>query len=688
MEYYSLNDYCRDVFGKKLYRLALDGGFTCPNRDGTLGTRGCIFCSRAGSGEFAAGGPDLDAQIEAAKARVAAKNKGGGYIAYFQNFTNTYAPVERLRALFTPVVERSDIDVLSVATRPDCLEADKIALLRELNDVKPVWVELGLQTTKAESVRFIRRGYENEVYFDAVKRLKAAGLYVVTHMIVGLPGETLEDMKNTVRAIVAAGSDGIKIHLLHVLQDADLYENWRRGEFETLTKEEYLSILSEMLKLLPEKMAVHRLTGDGDKKTLASPLWSADKKDVMNSITHYKEEAWALPGYVRAVLDRLEANGFAAYLVGGCVRDRLLGHAPGDYDMAVSSSPEETERCFEGWRIIEIGLQHGTVTVVSEGHNLELTTFRCDGEYKDSRRPESVSFTRDIHADVSRRDFTVNAMAYSPTRGFVDDFGGREDLKAGIIRCVGEPERRFTEDALRIMRALRFAAALDFTVEEATGQALLALRDRLRDISAERVFVELKKLLAGKNAEKVLLRYRPVVETVLPETAALSAADFARNARCLKHGADDPARMAALLYGLPAEAAEQVCRRLRTDNKFRVSVCFLLENADRVFRSVGEGKRLAGEKGADRLAALLAFRRAMKLPEDDNLSKAAAAVTRGGECLSLKELAVGGGDITALGADGRQVGKILNALLTEVTEGRLSNEREALLAAAKIRLAE
>ena len=208
MEYYSLNDYCLETFGKKLYRLALDGGFTCPNRDGTLGARGCIFCSRAGSGEFAASGTDIGAQIEAAKRLVADKRRDGdGYIAYFQSFTNTYSPVEKLRALFTPVVERDDIDVLAVATRPDCLEPDKIALLRELNAVKPVWVELGLQTTKEESVRFIRRGYGNEVYSDAMRRLKAAGLYTVTHMIVGLPGETPEDMKQTVRAIVAAGGN-------------------------------------------------------------------------------------------------------------------------------------------------------------------------------------------------------------------------------------------------------------------------------------------------------------------------------------------------------------------------------------------------------------------------------------------------------------------------------------------------
>lgn len=284
MKYYSMNDYCREKFGKKLYKLSLDGGFTCPNRDGTLGTRGCIFCSAAGSGDFAERGGDLDEQIERAKKRVEKKNPNGGYIAYFQSFTNTYADVGTLEKLFRPVILRDDIDVLSVATRPDCLGDEKTDLLAELNSVKPVWVELGLQTVKPGTVRFIRRGYENSVYDEAVKKLRSRGIYVITHMILGLPGETVEDMKNTLRHIIDAGSDGVKLQLLHVLRDADLYENYLRGEFETLTKEAYLDILAELLPMLPEGMAVHRLTGDGDKRTLVAPLWSADKKDVINSI--------------------------------------------------------------------------------------------------------------------------------------------------------------------------------------------------------------------------------------------------------------------------------------------------------------------------------------------------------------------------------------------------------------------
>ena len=284
MQYYSINDYCRETFGKKLYRLSLDGGFTCPTRDGTLGDRGCIFCSRAGAGEFAARGQDLDAQIEEAKARVAAKHKDGGYIAYFQSFTNTYAPVERLRALFEPVVKRTDIDVLAVATRPDCLEDDKIALLRELNAVKPVWVELGFQTAKEETARFIRRGYDNPVYDDAVKRLKAAGLEVVTHVILCLPGESREEMLETVRCVGDSGVDGIKLQLLHVLEGTDLAALWRKGQVPLPTMEAYIALLEDCLAVLPPELVIHRLTGDGAKRDLLAPLWTGDKKRVLNAI--------------------------------------------------------------------------------------------------------------------------------------------------------------------------------------------------------------------------------------------------------------------------------------------------------------------------------------------------------------------------------------------------------------------
>lgn len=287
MDFYSVNDYCRSVFGRKLYKISLDGGFTCPNRDGTLGTRGCIFCSRSGSGDFAEHGSDISLQIESAKKRVQSKNRGGGWIAYFQNFTNTYAPAEKLRSLFMPAAEREDIDVLSIATRPDCLEPEKIALLKELNCIKPVWIELGFQTSKPESAEYIRRGYENSVYADSVKRLKQAGIYVITHTITGLPGESLDDMKNTLKFAVDAGTDGVKLQLLHIIKDSDLYEPWLRGEIKTLSMEEYLYYTGELIKILPRRIAVHRITGDGDKRTLAAPLWSADKKAVLNAIKNY-----------------------------------------------------------------------------------------------------------------------------------------------------------------------------------------------------------------------------------------------------------------------------------------------------------------------------------------------------------------------------------------------------------------
>ncbi|MBR4232392.1 MAG: TIGR01212 family radical SAM protein [Oscillospiraceae bacterium] len=281
----TVNEYCRRTFGEKLYKLSLNGGMTCPNRDGTCGDRGCIFCSAGGSGDFT---PDaslpVSRQIEEAKARVAGKFGGGRYIAYFQAYTNTYAPVEKLRKLFTEVIERPDIAVLSVATRPDCLEDGVADLLKELNGVKPVWVELGLQTVKPETVEYIRRGYATEVYDEAVEKLNACGIHTVTHVILGLPGETRGDMLETVRHAVRCGTRGIKLQLLHVLEGTDLAEDYRAGKFRTLTPEEYVSILKDCVALLPEDTVVHRLTGDGPKRILIAPLWSGDKKRFINLI--------------------------------------------------------------------------------------------------------------------------------------------------------------------------------------------------------------------------------------------------------------------------------------------------------------------------------------------------------------------------------------------------------------------
>ena len=278
-----LSEHYREKFGCKVYKLSLDGGFTCPNRDGTCGTRGCIFCAGDGSGAFAEQScGNLHQQMEQAKRRVEAKNREGKYIAYFQSFTNTYAPVEYLRRLYTEAVAPEYIVGLSVGTRPDCLEDEVISLLAEINGSKPVSVELVLQTVHEETARYIRRGYDTAVYYDAVRRLKAAGLEVVTHIILGLPGETVQMMMETTRKAALAGTDGIKFHMLHVLRGTDLAQEYEAGNVPVFTLEEYGEVLKECISCLPEHIVVHRITGDGAKKDLIAPLWSADKKRVLN----------------------------------------------------------------------------------------------------------------------------------------------------------------------------------------------------------------------------------------------------------------------------------------------------------------------------------------------------------------------------------------------------------------------
>ena len=281
--YTTLSDHYRAKFGCKVYKLSIDGGFTCPNRDGTLGIGGCIFCSAAGSGAFAAG-PDssISAQLEKAKTRVSAKNKDGKYIAYFQSFTNTYAPVEILREKYLAAIAPEDVVGLAIGTRPDCLPEDVMALLSEINQIKPVTVELGLQTVHEPSVAYIRRGYVNQVYFDAVARLNAAHIEVVTHIILGLPGETAQMAAETTRQAVNAGTDGVKFHLLHVLRGTDLATDYEAGKFQCLTLEEYTQWLKLCLEEVPPSVVVHRLTGDGAKRDLIAPLWSGDKKRVLN----------------------------------------------------------------------------------------------------------------------------------------------------------------------------------------------------------------------------------------------------------------------------------------------------------------------------------------------------------------------------------------------------------------------
>lgn len=288
--YYSLNSYVKDCYKKKLYKVSLDGGFTCPNRDGSKGMDGCIFCDNEGSGHFAGKQKGTDnsitAQISRGKALVASKMPKKyecGYIAYFQAYTSTYAPVERLRELYDEAIEDPEVKVLSIATRPDCLGSDVIELIKETVSKIPVWIELGLQTSKKETVNLINRCYDNRVYVKAVNDLRKAGVQqIITHVILGLPGETVGDMLDTVRFACETGTDGIKLQLLHVLKGTKLAAMYDAGEFEVLSLEEYAEIVKKAVDIIPPDIVIHRITGDGDKNKLVAPMWSADKKRVLN----------------------------------------------------------------------------------------------------------------------------------------------------------------------------------------------------------------------------------------------------------------------------------------------------------------------------------------------------------------------------------------------------------------------
>lgn len=284
MYYYSLNEYLKEAFGEKVYKISLNGGMTCPNRDGTIDSRGCIFCSRGGSGEFAASSVlDIKGQIEQAKQKIKAKTDCRKFVAYFQPFTNTYASVDYLEKIFTQAIESDEIVALSIATRPDCIGDDVLALLYRLNKIKPVWVELGLQTIHKQTADYIRRGYELEVYDSAVENLHKISINVITHIILGLPYESREMMTQTVR-YAGNRTDGIKLQLLHILKDTDLLDDYNAGKFKALSLEEYIDILCDCIEVLPKDVVIHRITGDGDKKLLVAPLWSANKRNVLNTI--------------------------------------------------------------------------------------------------------------------------------------------------------------------------------------------------------------------------------------------------------------------------------------------------------------------------------------------------------------------------------------------------------------------
>ena len=292
MEYLSFNKYLKDKFGQKVYKISLDGGFTCPNRDGKTGTRGCIFCSKGGSGDFAESREmSITEQIENGKKKVEKKIKSGKYIAYFQAFTNTYAPVEMLRQKYEEAINHPDIVALSIATRPDCLGDDVLRLLDEMNKIKPVFVELGLQTIHQKSAKYIRRGYDLSVYDKAVRDLKKIGVNVVVHVILGLPNESENDMLETVKYVCESGANGIKLQLLHVIDGTDLAKDYKKGLFKTLEFDEYVNLIVKCVKIIPKDIVIHRLTGDGAKKDLIAPLWSADKKRVLNAINEALRES-------------------------------------------------------------------------------------------------------------------------------------------------------------------------------------------------------------------------------------------------------------------------------------------------------------------------------------------------------------------------------------------------------------
>ena len=280
--YRTLKEHYQQKFGCSVYKLSIDGGFSCPNRDGTVGTGGCIFCNETGSGDFAAHCGSILQQLEDAKILVEKKNKGGKYMAYFQSFTGTYGPPEVLRQRYLEAIAPEEIVGLAIGTRPDCLGEDVMAVLKEVGAIKPVTVELGLQTIHEASAQYIRIGYVNQVYFDGVRRLKEAGMEVVTHIILGLPGETAEMAARTTRAAVEAGTDGVKFHLLHVLKNTDLEKDYLAGRFQCLTMEEYGHWLCTCMAEVPPHVTVHRITGDGAKRNLVAPLWSGDKKRVLN----------------------------------------------------------------------------------------------------------------------------------------------------------------------------------------------------------------------------------------------------------------------------------------------------------------------------------------------------------------------------------------------------------------------
>lgn len=391
-----------------------------------------------------------------------------------------------------------------------------------------------------------------------------------------------------------------------------------------------------------------------------------------------------VPPFAAAVIGKLGAGGYEAYAVGGCVRDTMLGRAPNDWDVTTIALPETTLSlfsCADGFKAVPTGIAHGTVTVISGGEPVEVTTFRVDGKYSDHRRPDSVGFTGRLEEDLARRDFTINAMAYSLERGLIDPYGGERDLGDRIIRCVGEPERRFDEDALRILRALRFASTLGFEIDDQTAEAAVRLRALILDISRERVSAELEKLILGQDAEKILRAYEPVFLTTIPE---LADEDFRLAAECagkLRVYGDFALSLAGLFCGLNEKTLGAALAGLKLPKKVSSRTRHAVLNAHAPLGGRTDVRRLAARFGADYARDTILLGIALGTASSERLSELEDILTSG-ECISLGQLRIDGERLKALGVRPERIGKTLGTLLSRVISGELANEEDILVSAA------
>lgn len=390
-----------------------------------------------------------------------------------------------------------------------------------------------------------------------------------------------------------------------------------------------------------------------------------------------------IPRSAVAVIDTLRQNGYEAYAVGGCVRDVLLGREPSDWDVTTSARPEAIMEIFterDGFHAIPTGIALGTVTVVSGGVPVEVTTYRIDGEYTDNRHPDSVEFTDNLAADLARRDFTVNAMAYSPERGLVDEYGGARDLEAGVIRCVGDARERFFEDALRIMRALRFSAQLGFDIEKDTADAARELAQTLENIAKERITAELSKLLLGRDAAKVLRIHADILLHILPmlDKASILSAGERISRVC---DASLPLMLAALLADASDGDVREFFSRLRFDNKTARTAKSILAHKNAPICDKIHVKRLCRDVGADTAAQVIALKRAMG-ENTEAMSGYLRESLDGGECYSLSQLHIDGRELLSLGYESITLGKVLDELLEAVISGKLRNDKNELIKAA------